>query len=105
MKSLGRIFEVNPLSEDILILQKNRKKIERSVEEKSNSKSEFHLMAEQPAKEPTWEPKGEEAIPTLGAQLTNLTTIKLSRIANHLCIVCFVRFIQSSYLPPIPTQI
>ena len=49
--------------------------------------------------------KGWKTIPTLGAQLTNLTTIKLSRTANHLCIVCVVRFIQSSYLPPIPTQV
>ena len=66
MKSLGRIFEVKPLSEDILILQKNRKKIERSMKEKSNSKSEFQLMAEQPAKEPTWEPKGGKPSQPLG---------------------------------------
>ena len=85
--------------EEVLILKKPEEKKSRKKKWNSNPNWLKNLQ-----RNPYGSLKGG-AIPTLGAQLTNLTTIKLSRRANHLCIVCFVRFIQSSYLPPIPTQI
>ena len=87
--------------EEVLIL-KNRKK--KSRKKKWNSNPNSSCWPNNLQRNPYGSLKGG-AIPTLGAQLTNLTAIKLSRRANNLCIVCFVRFIQSSYLSPILTQI
>lgn len=55
-----------------------------------------------------WEPKGK-SYPKQGVPLAKLTTVKLSRIrslrtSGRTCVhkMCFVRFIQSFYLPPFP---